>query len=204
MSLLGSSVSITRYLVKDEIEKPVLETVYRGLTRHTIKSIDEDYAEKTFGWTSLKDPYLPDFEGSSFVFGPYLIFSLRLDKKSIPAKIVRKHCAIEMARQLKQSGRKYLSTNEKKSIREQVTAMLGRRIPATPNVYDLIWHPEESWLWFFSSLKAANEALETLFLKSFNLNLIHLFPYTTAELALDLTRAQQDRLARLAPTKFTE
>ena len=88
MSLLGSSVSITRYLVKGEIEKPVLETVYRGLTRHTIKSIDDDYAEKTFGWTSLKDPYLPDFEGSSFVFGPYLIFSLRLDKKSIPAKRV--------------------------------------------------------------------------------------------------------------------
>ena len=63
---------------------------------------------------------------------------------------------------------------------------------------------EESRLWFFSNLKAANEALETLFLKSFNITLIHLFPYTTADLVLGLESPERDRLAQLEPTKFTE
>ena len=47
-------------------------------------------------------------------------------------------------------------------------------------------------------------ALETLFLKSFNLTLIHLFPYTTADLVLGLEGPERDRLAQLEPTKFTE
>jgi recombination associated protein RdgC len=204
MSLLSSSVSITCYKVSGELQKPALDTVYNGLTRHTIKSIDDEPAEKTVGWTSFKNPYLPDFEGSSFVIGPYLVFSLRIDKKSIPATVIRKHVAVEIAKQLKRSGRNYLSTNEKKTIKDHVTTSLGRRIPATPNVHDLIWNMEESRLWFFSNLKAANEALETLFLKSFNLTLIHLFPYTTADLVLGLEGPERDRLAQLEPTKFTE
>ena len=204
MSLLSSSVSITCYKVSGELQKPVLDTVYNGLTRHTIRSIDDEPVEKTVGWTSFKNPYLPDFESSSFVIGSYLVFSLRLDKKTIPANVIRKNVAVEMEKQLKRSGRNYLSTNEKKTIKDHVTASLGRRIPATPNVYDLIWNLEESRLWFFSNLKAANEALETLFLKSFNLTLIHLFPYTTADLVLGLESPDRDRLAQLEPTKFTE
>ena len=204
MRLLSSSVSITRYMVSGEIQTPVLDTIYNGLTRHTIRSIDEQPAEKTFGWTSFKNPYLPDFGGSSFVIGPYLIFSLRIDKKTIPAKVVRKLFEVEMQKQLKSSGRKFLSTNEKKTIKDHITASLYRRIPATPNIYDLVWNMEESRLWFFSNLKAANEALETLFLKSFNLTLIHLFPYTIADRILGLSESDRDLLARLEPAKFME
>ena len=204
MRLLSSSVSITCYLVSGEIQKPALDTVYSGLARHTIRSIDEQPAEKTVGWTSFKNPYLPDFGGSSFVIGAYLVFSLRIDKKTIPAKVVRKLFEVEMQKQLKSSGRKFLSTNEKKTIKDHITASLYRRIPATPNIYDLVWNMEESRLWFFSNLKAANEALETLFLKSFNLTLIHLFPHTIADLVLGLSDPDRERLARLEPAIFTE
>lgn len=204
MGLLSSSVSITCYTVTGELQKPVINTIYKGLSRYMIRSIDDTPAEKTVGWTSFKDPYLPTFEGSNFVVGPYLVFSLRVDKKSIPAGIVRKQVALEMAKQLKQNGRKFLSTHEKKTIKEHVTAALVQRIPATPSVYDVIWNLEESRVWFLSNLKAANEALETLFLKSFNLTLIHLFPYTTADLTLGLSEAERDRLSHLEPSLFTE
>lgn len=203
MRLLSSSVSITCYDVSGEIQKPVLDTVYNGLVRHTIKSIDAEPVEKTMGWTSFANPYAPDFSGSSFVMGAYLVFSLRLDKKTIPAGVIRKHVAVEIEKQLKRSGRNFLSAGEKQSIKERVTAALVRRIPATPNIYDLVWNAEASRLWFFSNLKAANEALETLFLKSFNLTLVHLFPYTTADLTLGLTDPDRNQLAQIEPTKFT-
>ena len=204
MSLLSSSVSVTRYIVDGTLEKPVLDTVYRGLTRNTIREVDEDQWEKNIGWTSFENPYLPDFEGSSFVIGAYLVFSLRLDKKTIPPKVIQQPYTVEMARQMQKSGREFLSRNEKKAIKEHVTALLTRRIPATPHIYDVIWNIEDSWLWFFSNLKAANEALETLFLQSFNLNLVRLFPYTTAELVSDLSEADRDRLMKLTPTRFSE
>ncbi len=204
MGLLSSAVSITRYKVNGKLNKPAIETVYNGLKRAVIKDIDKEPLEITSGWTSFDNPYSPSFEGSSFVIGTLFIFSLRIDKKAIPAKVVKKYCTLEIDKKLAESGREFLSRNEKKSIKENVISMLCRQIPATPNIIDLVWNYEESSLWFFSNAKAANEELETLFSKSFQISLLRLFPYTAADAAADLSDAQRDKMARLSPTKFSE
>jgi hypothetical protein len=190
--------------VEGKLEEPILETIADGLQKFAITEIDGDASEKTAGWTSFENPFKPDFTGSSFSIGTHLVFSLRIDKKSIPSKVLKKHCTLEMARQLAESGRDFLSRNEKKMIKEHVTDVLSLRIPATPNIYDLIWNYEDASLWFFSNLKAANEELETLFSTSFKLTLIRLFPYTMAELTSGLPASDRDALAKLSPTSFTE
>lgn len=202
MGLLSSSVSITRYRVEGKIQPPILENIARALSDNVIRDIDDDVAEKAVGWTSLDKPYQPDFRGSSFVFGNFLAFCLRIDKKNIPAKTLRKHYMIEMSRRLAKSGRDFLSRNEKKLIKDHVTQVLNTRMPATPAVYDLLWNYEESGLWFFSNLKTANEELETLFSRSFNLTLIRLFPYTSADIASQLSDSQRDDLRSLTPSLF--
>lgn len=204
MGLLSSTVSITRYRVEGEIEKPVLETIANGLKRNTITEIDNDNVEKAAGWTSLENPFNPDFEGSSFVIGAHLVFSLRIDKKSIPQKVVKKHFTVEVAKKLAESGRDHLSKNEKQLIKESIIEKLSRQIPATPNIYDLVWNQEESLLCFFSNQKAANEELETLFSKSFKLSLVRLFPYTMADLMSGLSGEDRDVLSKLSPTTFAD
>jgi recombination associated protein RdgC len=204
MGLLSSTVSITRYKVEGKLEEPVLETIANCLKHNAIPEIDDDISEKTVGWTSFDHPFRPNFEGSSFVIGSYLVFSLRIDKKTIPSKIIKKHVAIEMAKRLAETGRHYLSRDEKSAIKEHVVNVLSLRIPATPNIYDLIWNYEDSSLWFFSNLKSANEELETLFSRSFRLPLIRLFPYTTAALVVDLSDEERDILVKLSRTNFTE
>ena len=201
---MSSTVSITRYRVEGKLKAPILETVARCLKEHAIPQIDGDVSDKTVGWTSFDKPFAPDFGGSSFVMGTYLVFSLRIDKKTIPPKVLSKHCAIETARRLAKSGRQYMSREEKNVVREDVLNSLTRRIPATPHVHDLIWSYEDASLWFFSTQKSANEELETLFLKSFNLSLIRLFPYTSADLVMDLSDGQRDILLKLAATNFLE
>ncbi|MBW1983790.1 MAG: recombination-associated protein RdgC, partial [Deltaproteobacteria bacterium] len=131
-----------------------------------------------------------------------LIFSLRIDKKSIPPKVIKKHTAMEQAKRLAESGREYLSKEEKNMIKDHVLNVLSLRVPSTPNVYDLIWNLEEGWLWFFSSMKNANEELETLFKKSFKLPLIRLFPYTMAHLTASLSDSERDVLNQLSFTHF--
>jgi len=132
------------------------------------------------------------------------VFALRIDKKSIPPKLIQKHYALYVAKRLADTGRHYLSGNEKKSIKDHVVNTLVHRIPATPNVYDLVWEYDTSSLWFFSNLKAANEALETLFIKSFNLHLIRLFPYTTADLVAGLSDQERDLLRKLEKSRSEE
>ncbi len=202
MNLLSASISLTRYKVEGRLKTPVLETVAAGLKKNAVSEIDDQSLEKAVGWTSFEKPYQPDFSGSTYAYGSYLVFALRIDKKTIPSKMFKKHFMIESARRLAESGRQYLSRNEKQTIKDHVIDRLNIKIPATPNVYDIIWNYEDSVLWFFSNLKAANEELETLFLRSFDLTLIRVIPYTAALLASGLTDTEKDILLKLSPTNF--
>ena len=202
MGLLSSTVSITRYKVDGELEKPILESLRTGLKKDILSEIDDQLSEKAIGWTLFHSPYKPAFNGSSHVIGNYFIFSLRIDKKVLPAKIIKKHIALETEKRLNQVGRGYLTVNEKKMVKEHVLNMLSLRIPATPSIYDLIWNYDASSLWFLTNLKGANEDLETLFLKSFNLRLIRLFPYTSADVTAGLSDKEKDVLLKLSPTVF--
>ncbi len=179
-----------------------METIADGLNNYIIKEIDDQSTDRTAGWTSFAKPFQPDFSGSSFVYGPYFIFSLRIDKKNIPSKVIKKQSTMEVERRLIKSGRQFLSRSEKKQIKDLVINALSLRIPSTPNVYDIIWNVEASQLWFFSNLKAANEELETIFSQSFKLSLIRIFPYTAADLGCELSDSQRDDLRQLTPTRF--
>jgi len=202
MSILSSSVSITRYKVLGKIKAPIIENIAEGLINHTIGEIDNQISDKAVGWTSFDKPFQPNFAGSSFVYGSYFIFALRIDKKNITPKVLKKHFTLEAAKRMAENGREYLSKTEKKLVKDHVINGLSLRIPATPNVYDLVWNHEDALICFFSNLKAANEELETLFAKSFNLSLIRLFPYTAAEMNSGLSDTQRDVLQKLTPTQF--
>ena len=193
---------MTRYTVEGRLEAPVLETVATGLKKNAISEIDDQSLETAVGWTSFEKPYQPDFDGSSFVYGNYLLFSLRIDRKNVAPKVVKKHVEIESNRLLAQSGRTYLSRSEKKRLQDYVRDRLNAKVPATPNIYDIIWNYEDSTLWFFSNLKAANAALETLFMRSFDLTLIRMIPYTAAHYTADLTDTEKDILLKLSETRF--
>jgi DNA recombination-dependent growth factor C len=200
---MSSSVAVSRFQVDGNLETPVLETVAKGLKANAISQIVDETVEKAVGWTSFRSPYLSAFEERGFVVDPYVVFSLRIDKKAVPAKVFQKQFAEASARRLAESGRPYLSRSEKKMLRDEVSHQLMVRIPATPNVYDLIWNIEDRSVWFFTTLKSANEELESLFSRSFRVTLIRLFPYTMADLTCGLPDSERDSLTRLTPTTFT-
>jgi hypothetical protein len=202
MGLLSSSVSINRYYVEGKIEDPVLDTVKKGLVKHSFRENDDDPSNKNTGWTSFNNHFNPNFNGSSFVIDELFIFSLRIDKKSVSPKIIRKFFYIETAKRLEESGRGYLTANEKKAVKEQVAVALFLRVPAVPNIYDVVWNYEKAMLWFFSNNKSANEELEILFSASFKQSLIKIFPYSEADILLGLTDKERDLLSLLSPSKF--
>ncbi len=197
MGLLSASTSLTRFKVDGKIEDPLLDTIAAGLKNNTIADIDNNPSEQSIGWAGFKDPYQSNFEGSSFMLGTYIVFALRIDKKAIPSKMVQKHFALACTSRLKELGRDFLSANEKRIIKDHVLNMLNLKMPSTPNVYDVVWQYEKGELWFFSNLKGANEALETLFLRSFGVSLVRCIPYTMAALDNRLSTRHLDALAKL-------
>ena len=198
MGLLSATTSLSRFKVDGQLDDPLIDTIATGLKKNIITDIDGNPSDRAVGWTSFKDPFKPDFEGSSFIIGTSIVFALRIDKKSIPNKLVQKHVAIESANRLQELGRDFLSANEKKMIKDHVVNQLSLKMPATPNVYDVVWQYESGDLWFFSNLKSANEELETLFIKSFGVSLVRSIPYTMAALDKRMTASEQDALNKLS------
>ncbi len=202
MGILSSNVSITRYNVVGNFDEPVMENMTKILSQNAIVEIDNENFEKSSGWTSFEDHFKPDFTGNNFVIGSYFIFSFRIDKKVIPSKIVNKVYRQEVSKKLEESGREFLSRNEKKQIKEDVIGQLSLRIPATPNVFDIIWNFEKSILWFFSTQKTASEEFEYFFTKKFKLNLVRHFPYTAA--VKNLKNSEKDFFEKIVPSYFME
>lgn len=202
MGILSASTSIATYRIEGQLDKPVLDTIRNGLQSNIIKEIDNDIDDKSVGWTSFFQPFNPRFDDASFMIGSYLIFSLRIDKKSIPAKVLKKHYQRQVEQKLAKSQRQFLSREEKKVLKEQVTQELNKRIPAAPSIFNLIWNYEDRWMWFFTTQKSVNELLESIFKRSFRVSLIRMFPYSMAELNIGLSNSQKDTLNQLSPTSF--
>jgi len=162
MGLISSSHSMSRYHVEGSFDGSTMEEIREGLIQNAMPKIESEYDEISAGWTPFESPYNPDFEKFSFIFGTYFLFSLRIDKKSIPAKLVQKNIALEIEKKKEESGRDFISKNEKSEIKEMVLDILMHRIPSIPSLYDVLWSYEEKSLIIFSTQKAANELFETI------------------------------------------
>lgn len=200
MGLLSNTSAITRYRVNGELPNPITESVYHGLKNRMMTEIDDVESPQSVGWTTFQDPFVPSFEGSSFVYGSHFVFALRIDKKIVAPKLIQKYTALEGAKKCKATGKAFLTRNEKKIIKGHVTNLLYLRIPATPSIYQIVWNYDDSVLWFFTHQKKPNEELETLFKTSFDLLLTRIFPYTFAETSSAMSGLDLDMLASLSPT----
>ena len=202
MSLISSTHSISRYVIIGKIKGSINQEIQKTLIKHSIPKTESVYNEITAGWTPLESPYNPDFEKFSFSFGTFFVFCLRIDKKTIPVKLIQKYMAIEIEKTKKKSGRDFISKNEKSEIKELVTDILMHKVPAIPNLYDILWDYENKNLYLYTTQKAANEFFETIFLKSFKLKPIRLFPYTLIETKSFFPNPQKDKIMNLTPLKL--
>lgn len=199
MGLVSSTQSISRYHIEGKFEGSAAQEVRNALITHSMPVIESEYDAISAGWTPFESPYNPDFEKFSIQFGTFFVFSLRIDKKSIPARLIQKHMMMEIEKKKEKTGRDIISKNEKAEIKEMVLDLLMKKIPAVPSIYEILWNYEENNLYFFSTQKAANELFETLFFKSFKLKPIRLFPYTLVETKSGFSNPEKDRILLLTP-----
>jgi DNA recombination-dependent growth factor C len=129
---------------------------------------------------------------------------LRIDKKTVPGKLVQQKITEVLNKRMEEREDQPLSKGEIREIKNQVKQMLISNAPFVPNIYDLFWDYEAATVYLLSNSKAVCEKLEDIFNKSFGLRLVQLFPFTIADLTFDLTEAQRKNLLVQQPTDFTE
>lgn len=179
MGLLTSTSSFLRYKIDDESQELSLEKIRLCLKENQFPEIaDSEISEPVSGWTSYENHFDPDFESDHIKYGNYIVFCLRIDKKSVPKKIIDKHMVLESKKIMQETNKDYLSKNEKRKLKEDILLRLSLQMPSIPDVYDVLWMPEKKEVIFFTTQKSVNEIFETLFRLTFKTSIVRIFPYT--------------------------
>lgn len=135
--------------------------------------------------------------------GEFLAFSLRLDTRRIPAAVLKKHTMIalrdEEARN-KEQGKKFISRERKKELREQVKLQLRSRFLPIPAEFNVVWSTPTGIVYLASTQPKLCEMFMELFTRTFDLHLEPMTPYQLAATHLDASAI--GKLETLQPTLF--
>jgi hypothetical protein len=205
MGILSNSVSICQFRVVGTLPATDLfPWVAERLAKNSFIPIDQGTAELSIGWVEMDDHRESGFAvPSAFWRDHYLALTLRQDRRTIPAALLRAH--------LKMAERDFIAANpgytrvpkqKREELRDAVrNALLARTLPV-PSVFDAVWDIDSSVLTLATLSGKALDQFETHFKKSFEgFRLVAIHPYARAEAVVP---AQFKPLLRQANKAATE
>ncbi len=142
-------------------------------------------SEMASGWSCAHQPYPARISREEVVFGNYLHFAMIVEKRRVPAALVKKHLALEEAKLMTQQGRTRISRRERKELREKVKLSLLAKTLPIPTVHECAWNLASGRLYLFGCQEKVMEAFEELFHSTFS---IRPRPVTAGTLALGWAR----------------
>ena len=203
MGFLNASSSFTRFRIADPVPATLWPTLPDKLKQFCFRDIDNTSDERSWGWVCFDDMLDTAWRTAPPEKGGYIAFSLRQDTRRIPAAVLKKHLALalreEEARN-KEQGKKFVSRERKKELREQVRIKLMARFLPIPAEFNVLWAIDTGVIYFASTQSKMIDLFSDYFTLTFDLHLEPLTPYALAASMLD--EAAMTRLDALEPTRF--
>ena len=185
MGLYSGPVSFVRYKLSDSDPEDIKEFVSEKLKEFSFREIDPlSLSEKSIGWVSVENMAATFFDDLHFAKEPYLVFSLRMDIRRIPALTMKAALLREEIKYKKAMGQERLLKKDKDMLRDEVWQSLIKKSLPLPSVYDVCWNTSTGIVFFFSNSKKAAEEFVSFFYRSFDLKLFPLVPYDLAGVVL--------------------
>ena len=201
MSFTKASTSFTRFRITDPVPSTLWPEVIDRLRRFSFKDIDNIPEETSLGWSSFEDMLDVSFNQNPVEKGVYLAFSLRQDTRRVPAAVIKKYFAMAIKEEEahnRDQGKKFVSRDRKKELKEQVMLKLRMRFLPIPAEFQVIWNTTTGIVFFASTQGSMLDKFQEEFTKTFNLHIEPLTPYWLASTLLPDTGS----LDTLEPTTF--
>jgi hypothetical protein len=184
MGILSNTVSICQFKVVGEI--PDMDTfawVSERLTRNGFVSIDQGTEELSIGWVTPDDHRKNDFSvPSAFWRDNYLFFTLRQDKRSIPAALLKAYQKVAEEEFLFDNpGFTRVPKQKREELKESVRISLLARTLPVPSTCDAVWDTRSNTLSIASVSAKTVELFDNLFKKTFeDFRLVAIHPFARA------------------------
>ena len=202
MGFANSACSFTRFRILDPVPAELWPQIPDKLKQYAMQDIDNIPEPQACGWVSFEDMLDTQWTTATPHKGAYLVFSLRLDTRRIPAGVVKKHLALalkEEKNRLRDQGKTFIARERKKELKEQDMLRLRQTYLPVPADCNVLWSTDKNEIWFASTQGKMIELFMEEFLKTFDLHLEQLTPYNLAASLLD-----EDSLIRLDQLEATQ
>ena len=189
MPLLTGAMGFRRYRVAEAPSSLDREALLTALEDHAFrKPPSAATGGETTGWVHINNLCITEFPYEECWFNQYLIFSLRIDNKTLPAKLLRAMLDLRCNEWLAESGREKVPATVRRELREQLELELfPRQLPRVTS-HDICWDTSTHIVRFFNTSERVNEIFRILFFRTFGFSTV---PVGTVELAAAHPKAGQ-------------
>jgi recombination associated protein RdgC len=174
LGILSGAMTVRRFRVVGEVPEGFRELYRDGLEEFAFKERpNEQGKEEVEGWCqvhNLLDVTFEDF--NKWLYNNYAVFAVRVDKKSLPAKLFQATLAKRCEAWCIAHSTERCPRAVKTQLKEELELdWLKRTLPRVA-VTECCWNITEGWLLLHSLSDGAADRFRKRFLRTFNLKLV--------------------------------
>lgn len=198
MGILSGALSVRRFRVSGEVPEDFRDRFRDALQKHAFREPTVSQGkEEIRGWVCTQNLLDTDFtDFNRWLYGEYAMFALRVDKKSLPAKLFKATVAKRAQAWCQERGTETCPAYVKTEIHDELEReWLVRALPRV-TVTEAVWHLTEGWLALHSQSVPVGDEFRKLFHRTFGVELLQWSP-------LDWTSEEPELFERLLATAPT-
>ncbi len=193
MGILKGALSVRRYRVEGSLPEGWRETYAEALDAAAFREPQSaTRKEESVGWVQYHNLLDTGFaEVSKWLYNHYALFQLRVDKKTLPAKLFRAHLDKRVRAWCEEHQRERCPSKVKGELKEALELeMLQQTLPRVAT-YEVCWNTNDGWVLFHNASETVNELFRKSFYRTFGFVLV---PFDPLEYVADRPE-QLDALA---------
>ena len=175
MGLLKGNLSFRRYRVVGELPSGFRDRYIEAVQKNAFReNLEARTTDDNIGWVNLTDPDNTAFDLNALFYNQYLVASLRMDRKRVPAKLLAILHQRRCREVMEAKGVERLSASHKRDLKEALEEELLRRALPTVAVHDMAWDLDGREVRFFCTSSGVNDLFQAYFKDTFGLDLVRL------------------------------
>ncbi len=174
MGILKGGLSVRRYRIIGELPEGHTDLFIDAMNTNQFREPQSPtHKGEASGWCQVHNLLDVDFSDVNlWLYNQYALFALRVDKKVVPAKLLRAHLEKRMQAWCAANSRPRVPAAVKEELREALEQeMLQKTLPRV-QTYEICWNLNDGWAVITNDSELVNERFQKLFLRTFGLRAV--------------------------------
>jgi hypothetical protein len=177
MGFLKGTLTFSRLRVAGDLQTAFSAFFDGQLKKYAFQELGAGTDEKSLGWTSLENILDTRFDMANYAIGNYLLFCLRIDRKTVPPALLRVRMLEGEQKALRETEKTRLSKDTRQKLKDKLQEDLLRKAYPVPSFHEILWASSQNWLLFGTLSQKVFQDFEDLFKISFKLSLRPFLPW---------------------------